>query len=249
MNELSKVEPNVQQTVTNLGNDDVLVIAEQPGQMQAAQEALIAWATAKVARVKQELDDAEECLAQATASGLKLHGVRKMVATARKGLVYYEKVKSALEEGYCIVPDFPVEIVAIRTNRLEPIGTAKQNWGVPGIEQKAQVLSEGEGAYVSPIPTAYHSHTIDTTNYEGKKDGTMKVWKASEFCDVDLPVKFMKPRVVEATNRAMMCAVFDEIGILPASPKKDPLVVGRIIDPKGRRLSFLISWFVDSRDL
>ncbi len=246
MNELATVQ---QQTVTDLGNSDVLVIAEQPGEMQAAQLALVSWAATKVSRVKQELADAEDCLAQATASGLRLDGVRKMVATARKSLVYHEKVKSALEAGYCIVPDFPVDLVAIRTSRMNPIGERSQNWGIPGIEQKAQALPEGEGDYVNPWPTARHVRTDEQTNHEGKVTGTVKVWRAADFCDVELPVKFMKPRVVEATNRAMLSGIFDEIGILPARPKKDPLVVGRIIDPKGRRLSFLISWFLDSRDL
>lgn len=249
-NDLTTVEATPQQqVVTLLPDSNVLVIAEQPGEMQAAQDALIAWAGNKVAQVKADLADAELALDSATACGVKLHGVRKLVKSAKDSLAYYEKVKAALEDGYCIVPDFPVEVVAIRTNAFSPRGTRESSWGVPAITQHAQKLPEGEGEYVSPTPTAYHASDRDVTNYKGEKSGTVKVWRADEFCDVELPIKFMKPRVLQATQAALASKIFDEIGILPARPKKDPLIVGRIIDPKGRPLSFLISWFVDSRDL
>jgi hypothetical protein len=251
MSEISTVvSSNQQRVVTPLPDGNVLVIAEQPGEMQAAQEALIAWAGNKVAQVRADLADAEQALDSATACGVKLHGVRKLVKSARDSLAYYEKVKSALEDGYCIVPDFPVDIVAIRTMRDWPTESRTETSGwKPECVQAGEVLPEGEGQFVSPNPAVQWCGNRDEKNAKGEITRSLDVWKATEFKAVGLPVKFMKPRVLQATQIALVSKIFDEIGILPASPKKDPLIVGRIIDPKGRPLSFLISWFVDSRDL
>lgn len=241
------IEPHV---VTQLGGGDVLVIAETPGQMQTAQQALIDWATQKVVQVKQELAEAEKSYDQAIACGVKMGGIEKLLNSAAKAVTYYSKVQSALEDGYCIVPDFPVDIVAIRTNKERPSGTVETSgWKPTGIDQKPQSLAEGEGRYVGNQASAEWENIREKRDAQGKVYSEITIWEADEFQNVGLPVKFMKPRVLEATAHALAAKVFDEIGILPARPKKDPLVIGRIIDPKGARLSFLISWFVDSRDL
>ncbi len=238
------------QVVTPLGGGDVLVIADTPGQMQTAQVALIAWAGQKLEQVTKELTDAQSSYDQAIACGVRLGGITALLNGAEKTVAYYQKVKSALEQGYCIVPDFPVDIVAIRTDRKRPSGTRETSgWTPDGITQKARALPEGEGRYVDAQARADYSHERETKNHEGKVTGSMTVWSAEDFQEIGLPVKFMKPRVLEATQHALAAKIFDEIGILPSRPKKDPLIVGRIIDPKGKRLCFLIAWFVDSRDL
>lgn len=239
-------EPEV---VTQLGGGDVLVIAETPGQMQTAQDALIAWAAHKLTQVKQELIDAEKAYDQAVACGVRMGGIEKLLNNADKTVRYYEKVKAALEDGYCIVPDFPVDVIAVRTSKDKPTGRMKTNGWEPLITQNAQSLPPGEGQYVNPAAKAEWWREHNKRGVDGKVISTTTEWKASEFQEIGLPVKFMKPRVLESTQHAFASKIFDEIGILPARPKKDPLVIGRIIDPKGKRLSFLISWFVDSRDL
>lgn len=65
-----------------------------------------------------------------------------------------------------------------------------------------------------------------------------------------------KPQIMEATGQAMAAKIFDELGILPdPKPKKDPMIIGTIIDPRGvygrerRRVSFIIAWHLNVRDL
>jgi len=87
----------------------------------------------------------------------------------------------------------------------------------------------------------------------------------ANFLDVEFPLLACRPAIIDATTRAMALKVFDEIGILPpdsshtdmaAARKGDPVIVGRIVDPRAKpgwaqrkRLSFLIGWFVDTKDL
>ena len=59
----------------------------------------------------------------------------------------------------------------------------------------------------------------------------------------------MKPRVLQATQHAMAMQIFDELGVMPAVKKTDPVVIGRIIGPGNKEMSFLISWFIDRKDL
>jgi hypothetical protein len=55
---------------------------------------------------------------------------------------------------------------------------------------------------------------------------------------------------VEATSAAMEQRVFDEIAIYPRRARKDPVILGRVYDPHGKRwLSFLISWRVRKEDI
>jgi len=63
-----------------------------------------------------------------------------------------------------------------------------------------------------------------------------------------------KPRIMEATSRAMALKIFDDFGILPAQRKGDPMIIARIIDPRSRsysdkHVSFLITWHLDTRTL
>ena len=76
---------------------------------------------------------------------------------------------------------------------------------------------------------------------------------ADEFQDVGFPFTMAKPQILDATGKAMARKIFDEVGILPRRRAKgDPMVVGRIIY-KGsgydeKSISFLITWFVDTKD-
>lgn len=232
-------------SITPVMGGDMVVVAEHPGQLQAAQQALVDWFSNKVRSLNGELTDAMKSLSDARINGWSVKPFQTVCNKLEKEVAYYKKCKAAACEGYCIVPDFPVDIVAVRTDRefpAAPIVSAK--YFQPTINEPAQKLPEGVGEYVAS------ETTVELWNVDKNEKGEVveKWWNAVEFKDVSLPVRFMKPRVLEATQRAMQLKVFDEIGILPARKKSDPIVVGRILGPK-KNLSFLIAWFIDTRDL
>ena len=65
----------------------------------------------------------------------------------------------------------------------------------------------------------------------------------------EFPLVMARVQCIEATSRAMEQKFFDHIAIYPARARKDPVIIGRIHDPKGRIMNFLISWRIDKRDI
>lgn len=246
--DLTTVEGKAVQTVTQMDDGNMLVVAEHPGQLQDAQKALVEWFTRKVKAIDAELLDARKSLSDARLHGWRVQPFQKVIRDLEVAYDYYGKAKTAVSEGYCIVPDFPVDVVAVRTSKDMPTGGEVTSGWRPTITEKAEKLPEGVGEYVDSNVKVTHGY-----EYEDKSSSGTLVkkhwWEASEFRDVALPVKFMKPRVLEATQHAMAMKIFDEIGVLPARRKSDPLVVGRILGPKGKSMTFLIAWFIDTKDL
>jgi hypothetical protein len=146
-------------------------------------------------------------------------------------------------------------VFAVRTKRANPDGGAvERRWGATVPDVKPQVLPEGDGRYVSVRPKT------DTFAVEEEEDGT-KVEKtyieATEFNDdpvATFPIALVKPRIIEATQRALAEKLFDEIGVADGlawqrSLRADPIILGRIRNPRkaAPSVSFFIAWTADMR--
>jgi hypothetical protein len=159
-------------------------------------------------------------------------------------------MKAALEAGYVIVPNFPIDIFAIRTKRETPIGQEKDySWAIH--DQKSERPALGEGEYFDSKPSVVHEEY--TVNKDGK-ELTKHRYYPEAFLPVDFPVKLVHPQVLDATGRAMALKAFDELGILPSRRAKgDPMIIGQIIHKKtgGKetRVSFLVAWWLTEDDL
>ena len=236
---------------------NMMVLAKDPQQMQAAQADLIGWYQEQILVSQAELNDAEANLAQAQKSKWATAGWKRQVRLAKGRLTFREKCLAALEAGYCIVPDFPTQVFAVRTKRTRPrknMITSTSSWvGTPQAQQ-SEGLPVGEGEYQSPH-ASLRERRIPYTDSDGKARTEIRVW-ADEFTAPDFPMKTVKPVILDATNRAMVHKIFDEMGVLPARPQArrggDPIVTGRVTRREGNRefgLSFLIAWWIDTRDL
>lgn len=244
-----------QELVPNTGME-LEVSATTPLEMSQAQDSLIAWCSRKIKVMKHEASELAENLAIAIKNKWKTDTLRRHSALAVKRVTFYEKIKAALEAGYCIVPNFPITVFAIRTDRDKPlkklyVGTYKHSGN---FTQESNMLPVGEGEYKDPNPY------VQTYENE-KKDSTGKAVveyqkQATEFDDVEFPIQMAKAEIMEATSRAMQLKVFDQFGILlPAATKADPLIVGEILDPRSpgwgtrKRICFIIAWHLNVRDL
>lgn len=233
--------------------DDITVVARYPYQMQACQASLIEWCKKKIAVVDAETADLAENLDIAKKHKWGTGGIHRAHSRSVKVGEYYSKMLAALEEGYCIVPNFPVEMFAIRTTRKNPDEKASfSQWDRR--DQKSQILPVGEGEYKDPAPLTYNRE-VEVVNREGKME-TRREHFAKFFRDnLEFPFATAKPVILSAAARALSDKVFDEIGVLPGRrPKGDPIIVGRIRDPRGDKhnpkfASFLIAWFVDTSEL
>lgn len=239
-------------------DDKLVVIARNPAEMQVAQQKLCDWATRKVETSHSEMKEAEESLAQAKKSKWRQTGFVTNVRYARERLNYYLKVQAALEAGYVIVPNFDLDIFAIRTTQSKPRRDhMSHRYGKPQameFENDTDRPSLGEGEYHDPWPEL--THTVKQIAAKDGKDGYRENHaEAIDWRNVDFPYKLAKPQVLTDTSKAMACMIFDKIGVTPHRRvrNQDPMVIGQIVC-KGRAsqektVSFLVTWWVDHTDL
>lgn len=245
--------------IEKTGND-LVVIASAPAEMAEGQTALIERVKGLESEAAIDLADAEKLVQQCENSNLAIEPPKRLLVRAKSRALYLSKVREALEAGYAIVPSFLGTTIAVRVKNKKPNSrshtTGHSNWlpTVPNVP--AEVLPSGEGRYVNPQPL------VDGDVFP-EKDANGKVIRYESFAyarafneEIGLPVEFLKPTIIEMTNKGMARKIFDEVAIIDGNipdgrggrGKPDPLVVGTIIDRANRkRMSFLIAWFVDTK--
>lgn len=238
---------------------DLIAFARSADELQMAQGGLTEWATQKLQEARQHYEHMEANLTQARSYNWALQGFTAAVREARKRVEFYEKLHAAFAAGYCIVPEFPIDIFAVRTARMVPPKQhheADRHWRDVNRAVESENLPVGVGEYVNKDPLTMErkfSVPEDPANPTGPKKTMFRWWNES-FQDVDFPYKTASIQVLDATGQAMARQIFDEIGILPARRVRnaDPMVIGRINFKEGskrRSVSFVIAWFLRESDL
>jgi hypothetical protein len=230
------------------------LIARNHEEMLAANESIKQWMSGKIALLKVEAKELTENLEAAKKNKWRTSGFNSALNRVKQSIAFYQKIQEAVEHGYTIIPDFPIDVFAIRTSRESPLAQDYFNkgasWDNTG-QHPAQSLESGKGNYVNPFPTRLVSKEIEK-DPSGKEIITRHFWSDS-FKELEFPVTAVHPEVLSATQQAMALRVFDEIGICPETRKADPMIIGRILRPKvgwtQKSCSFLIAWFLDVRTL
>jgi hypothetical protein len=231
----------------------VHLVARNPVEMQAARTGLIDWLRRKLVAIDKDVEDYQASLDQAIKNKWNKAGLRKAVNQAISQRTFYEKVLTAVEAGYTIIPEFPIDVFAIRVDRdfaTEPNQVSR--YGKPDVPlESADILPEGDGDYVSNVPKA-RSWQETRTNAIGDKY-TLYHLDSDELQDVAFPVRAARVEVMSATAEAMALRVFDQIGICPATKKADPLIIGQVLMPMKnytqKMVSFLIAWHLNLNEL
>jgi hypothetical protein len=234
--------------------DNFVAMARNPAEMAAAQTALMAWAMTKRAAAEADATELTANYEIARKNKWRSDLLKRHAARAVKRVEFWDKVHAALEAGYCIVPQLPVDVFAIRTTRVNPTKHLSNQEHISR-EQLSDIPALGDGHYVDSAPM------VDTHTVEGFKDGKpvkVRQFWASDFAEVDFPVLAVKPQIMDATAAAMTAMIFDDLGILPERRGKgDPIIVGRIHYPGVKRydsrnfkaINFLVAWWIDTKDL
>lgn len=226
---------------------DLSLVALTPSDMAPVQKELGDWCDRKIAGIQTELDELRDNLRVATESKWRTSGLQAAVRRTEKRIHYYQKIQAAVGEGYLVVPNFPVDLIAVRVKRAKQ--KSKSSDYRSQFDAKAELLPAGEGRYVDD------ALTYTTEEYDGKdRDGKPVVRSrhvSGDFDDMDFPVALVKPGVLQATQRALALRVFDEVGIVENRSGRDPIIVGRLLDPRGngRLCTFFIAWWLNTADL
>lgn len=240
------------------------LIARNPDEMRQAQQSLAAWFDAKARMCERDAMELEDARDIAASKAWKTEAVLKRhAALMRKRVDFYRKCQAAVEAGYCIVPNFDVDVFAIRTCR-NPKRNSSDSKRTAGQQQQSEGPPAGAGDLVNPRPEVYETgREIQRTNYKGEpvKDSQGNqiydpVFAAFDWSEeIDFPISVARPEIMSETARAMALQIFDEFGVQDGPSRKgDPLVVGRIIDPRSttynrRWVTFLLAWYVNTADL
>jgi hypothetical protein len=237
---------------------DIVVIASNPEQMQTAQSNLVKHFATKIGALKIELKEANENLRIAKERKWKKGPFESQVEKVSQSIKFYEKIKVALEAGYVIIPNLEdLDIFAIRTTRKNPkanVASGGAGWVEPPNVQVTNRPALGEGRYVN-ADTINQNWTQEITKAGDTQKSFRRMSKAIKFDNVEFPFHLAKPQILNSTSEAMKLLAFDDIGISPNRKKRrgDPMIVGRIHDRKvgynQKIVSFLITWFVDTKDI
>ena len=233
---------------------DVVVLARTPEEMATSQAGLLDWARQKVEAERAELREKEVNLGYAKKGKYQTAPWRRQVNLARSRVVYYEKVLAALEAGYYIVPAMAgIDTIAIRTRKVAPPPNEKESqWGAPRVpDVKCQMLPAGQGEYVNPTPLV-DRWTEERKNAQGKEEN-YHLASSRAFAEIDFPFHLVKPQILRDFNHALELRIFDQIGVLPQRQRRgDPMVIGTVLRRDGYQesaVNFLVSWWIDTRDL
>ena len=247
---------------------ELIALARTPDEMRAAQASMIGWVTDKIRRERAEVAELDENYKIAQASKWRSGLLKRHLERAKARVEFFVKIKAALDAGYCIVPDFPIDLFAVRVSREGPRPNTthadapqSQSWGphaAAPAEQVTDAPALGVGANVSP-----RAEVVGAT---GEEEGSGRKWAeqwATEFRDVDFPFALARTEIVDAASRAAALKVFDEMGVMIGAgdnrpgrqPERnpDPLVIGRVVLPmrhglRRHAVAFLVTWHLDLRD-
>lgn len=242
--------------------------AINPLEMQAAQGDLKAHLGQKLTVIEREIVEANAALNEARRNGW----AEGPLLYARNRLVddetYYNKILAAVEAGHTIIPEFPIEVFAIRRNKPD----ASSNFGTYGREwssqpAKADCAPVGVGEYRSP-EAEVKPRTVENKSPGAQERGEPRWfthWRrtGNPASDVQFPREAARAPVMAATATAMGDKVFDQMGIcLPTANaarsaqrarRPDPLIIGQILrkseGASQRCASFIIAWYLNLNDL
>lgn len=217
------------------------LMALNPAAMTVAQSDLVLWCANKINEVTEELTSAESVMVAIQKAGMFDQRARHLVNRAKKRIQLYRKIKSALDAGYYIVPPFPVQSFAIRTNQETPPAKLDNRRWQNAVS--APSLPIGEGEFRGAVPVREFSHEEKKTNSAGN-DYIVDFFHNVEWKDVEFPLQVSRPELIEATAKAVKERIFDSLGVLPTYRKDDPLIVGQINHwSKGRSpVTFFVAW-------
>lgn len=237
---------------------EIELTAEQPQEMEQCQRSLVEWARRKIETVLADWMELKEAYELAVRNKWKSTTLKRHAAKAESEVNYYTKMLAAFEAGYVLVPNMPGALFAVRTDKVCPRKEWRYTYYDAVHQEPNTSLPPGSGNYVA---SGNETRTHHNTDGSGKIVSTS--YLATDFGELEFPFSLSKPRLMEATSRAMALRIFDEFMILPADagPKpgptkvtrEDPFILGVISNRspywKGKSASFMIAWHINTKDL
>lgn len=234
------------------------LVARNPQELDASRDALITWFDRKKIELAQELAETERRLEVAIRRNYAVStNERKLNLIARRQ-VFYDKIQAALRAGYHVIPNFVMDVFAVRTDRKNApnqqhslVGDYYKPRDIRDIDVPARLLPEGAGAFVSNVAES-ETWTEGETDEKGKPRNRHFRMATGLNTVIDFPEDLATPELMEIVGDALDQRIFDEIGVARDGARNgDPILIGRILNPRrsAPAISFFIGWHFDPRSL
>lgn len=239
---------------TELVNPDPAALVALTPAGEAAQQHLVAWCDHRLATLRAEKKDAEENYAIAKKAKWRSQPWLARARKAKRQITYYEKVRSALTQGFVLVPNFPGELFALRVGEsASPPGGETTNWRGPN-PPAGQGLPEGKGRNVAP-PAVLEERRDQP---DGRGTDVIRFFADEYDEELAFPMVAVKPVILNAAQHALALKLFDQLvvgdgGGQDRRQRGDPMLLGRIYDPTrkhygpGHFVTFFLGWWMDPR--
>ena len=133
-------------------NTAVHLVARNPQEMASAQANLVDWLRQKSDLTLSEVNELETARDEAKRHKWKTSAFSTQIVKARKRHQFYQKTLEAVLAGYTIIPNFPIDVFAIRVVREGPAEKTQCNFGyrrADYLRELPDIADAGEGEYKS----------------------------------------------------------------------------------------------------
>lgn len=222
------------------------LIAVSRPQLDAAHEQMAAWCQTMIDKMRADVTVESEVLERARQSKWAIEPHKRRLRQLERRREFYEKIHAAVLEGYVIVPNFPMDLFAIRTDATTPRHQSRAYHGWRAFREPSRSLAAGEGEYKNPDV----GYTTDESKDEAGKAVVLSE-TVDEFDPIEFPFDLAKPQLMEAVEVATRQRIFDELGVGRNEQRGDPVILGRILNPRRGRspITFFIGWQFDPSSL
>jgi len=222
------------------------LLASSRDELNAAHSDMLAWCDQKIAQMQQELKEANNLYDAAVQHKWKASPFKSQMARCVRIITFYNKVKQAVQAGFYIVPNFPMDVFAIRTTKAFPSGERSQH---SSHTQSAMQLPAGLGDYVSPRPVLEREEE-QYKDSDGKTKVRTLSWPKA-WRDIQFPMVMAHSSIMTRVSDTLRLKLFDELGLC-SDRRGDPMILGKIKCPKHQYhpgITFFIAWHLDLRRL
>lgn len=231
------------------------IVATDPVEMKAAQDDVRAWAEQKLAVIERDITEANAALNEARKNGWATSALTSARNRAVDDETFYNKILAAVESGYTIIPDFPIQVFAVRQHEQDRPRSITYQGSVSasdtGLAQpiESDCPPAGAGEYRNPQPW------ISSTARENKSPGAQERGEPRYYTSVYrsggpigpiiVPPNVARSTIMKSIAGVMKEKVFDQVGVCHpviadvataarrvdtrARRAGDPLVIGQVL--------------------
>lgn len=251
------------------------LVATSPVEMEASRDDLKTWLEQRLSILERDIIEANAALNEARKHGWATGALTSARNRAVDDETFYNKILCAVEAGYTIIPDFPIQVFAVRRGEKEReqsqtyIGvTNGPNTGM-GRPVTSDCAPAGVGDYRNPRPATWDSvreNKQATPENKQPRYYTTVTRFSHPAAPISFPSVSARTPVMRATAKAMKEKTFDQVGVcLPVRNSAggrriqqgaragDPLIIGQVLRKneggKQKCVSFIIAWHLNLNDL